>query len=160
MQIQLREGCDHREEIRLLFTEYTDALVLGDPAFRDYLSLQNFEEEMAHLEHKYGRPQGRLFIAYHGDTPVGCVGLRRLEEGVCEMKRMYVRPSFRGKGLGGQLARLIIAEARDIGYSRMLLDTLPFLTTAIDMYRRLGFYDIPSYNNSPMEGLVYLRLDL
>ena len=130
------------------------------PAFQAYLDLQHYDDETAHLERKYGPPEGRLYLARWDGAAAGCSGLRRLDSMRCEMKRLYVRPAFRGLKTGRALAEKLIADAREIGYSRMLLDTFPFLRSAVKMYHDLGFYEIPSYNNSPMDGLVYLQLDL
>lgn len=160
MELTIQLGYDAREEIAALFSEYTKALVEGDPAFRAYLEKQGYDDELVHPERKYGLPRGRLYIARIEGEPAGCVALRPLDERRCEMKRLYVRPAYRERGLGGQLIQRVIDEARSIGYECLLLDTLPFLTDAIGMYRRRGFVDIPSYNNNPMENLVYMRFDL
>ena len=160
MGLVIVPGYGYPEEICRLFTRYTDTLVEGDPEFRRYLDKQNYQQEVQHLEEKYGKPHGRLYLALWDDIPVGCVGLRRLDDRNCEMKRLYVCPEFQGKGIGKQLAQRVIRDAREIGYEGMMLDTLPFLKQAIGMYRDMGFYEIPSYNNSPMENLVYLKLDL
>ena len=160
MELTIRLGYDATEEIAALFREYTEALVAGDPAFRAYLDKQGYDHEVDHPEEKYGLPGGRLYIARMEGEPAGCVALRPLDERRCEMKRLYVRPAYRERGLGGQLIQRVIDDARSIGYECLLLDTLPFLTDAIGMYRRRGFVDIPSYNGSPMENLVYMRYDL
>lgn len=160
MDLRLISGYTHKENVKALFAEYTDMLVERDPAFRDYLSKQNYDEEVEHLEEKYGQPYGRLYLAYIGGALAGCVALRRIDAQNCEMKRLYVRPEFRGQDIGGSMVRQIIRDAKHIGYSHILLDTLPFLEKAIEMYKRYGFYEIPSYNGSPMEGLVYLKMDL
>ena len=91
---------------------------------------------------------------------LGCIALRRLDGTTCELKRLYVRPAFRGRGIAGAMMQRILDDARAIGYTAMLLDTLPFLTSAIRMYRALGFYDIPPYNDSPLDTTIFLRLDL
>ena len=160
MELTIRLGYDATEEIAALFREYTDALVAGDPAFRAYLDKQGYDNEVLNPAYKYGLPRGRLYLARIEGEPAGCVAMRPLDERRCEMKRLYVRPAYRERGLGGQLIQRIIDDARGIGYESLLLDTLPFLTDAIGMYRRRGFVDIPSYNGSPMENLVYMRLDL
>ena len=160
MELTIRLGYDAQEEIAALFSEYTKTLVKGDPAFRAYLNKQGYDNEVLHPEEKYGLPRGRLYLARIEGEPAGCVALRPLDEKRCEMKRLYVRPAFRERGLGSQLIQRVIDEARAIGYEALLLDTLPFLTDAIGMYHRRGFVDIPSYNGSPMENLVYMRLDL
>lgn len=159
-KIEILPGYHYPEEIRTLFCEYTNTLVVGDARFAGYLEKQNFDAELLHLEEKYGTPYGRLYVALWEGKPAGCIGLRKIDEKNCEMKRLYVRPQFRGKGIGRILAQRIVEEAGQIGYRHMYLDTLPFLQTAITMYRNMGFYEVASYNNSPMENLVYLRLDL
>ena len=160
MSVRILPAYDHLEEIRALFLEYTDMLVEGDPSFRDYLKLQHYDAELTHPLQKYGPPDGRLYIALWKDAPAGCIALRRLDAKSCEVKRLYVRPSFRKMGIGGALLRRILADAREIGYRHMLLDTLPFLDQAIQMYRRAGFQEIPIYNDSPMSSAIYMRLDL
>ena len=160
MGIEIKPAWAYREAIRELFREYTDILIAGDPNFRDYLVKQNFDKEIADLEMKYGAPWGRLYVAMVDGRVAGCVGLKKYEEGSCEIKRLYVRQNYRGLGIGKQLTSRVINDAEEIGYETVYLDTLPFLTTAIGMYRRMGFEDIPSYNGSPMENLVYLKRPL
>ena len=150
----------HREEVGILFSEYTDMLIEGDQSFEKYLAIQNYDDELEHLEKKYGLPYGRLYLAYYDNKLAGCIGLRKVDEYNCEMKRLYVRPEFRGKHIGDVLVKQIVKDAKEIGYSHMLLDTLPFLKSAIHMYKKYGFYEIPSYNNSPMGTSIYMRLDL
>ncbi|MBO5556288.1 MAG: GNAT family N-acetyltransferase [Oscillospiraceae bacterium] len=159
-EVELVPAFDHPEEVGALFQEYTDMLIEGDPGFRQYLDIQNYEDELRHLDHKYGPPGGRLYLAYCDGRLAGCIGLRKLSEESCEMKRLYTRPAFRGLGIGRLLVQRILDDAREIGYRHMLLDTLPFLETAIAMYRRLGFFEIPSYNDSPMDTSIYMQLDL
>ncbi|MEI3347399.1 MAG: GNAT family N-acetyltransferase [Dysosmobacter sp.] len=106
------------------------------------------------------RPEECCIWLGRTDRMAGCIGLRRLDERRCEMKRLYVRPAFRGHGIAHTLVETILADARALGYRQMFLDTLPFLDTAIAMYRRFGFIDIPRYNDSPLDNTVYLRLDL
>lgn len=160
MQLELLPGCEYPQAIGALFAEYTDMLVREDPAFASYLELQHYDQEVAHLEQKYGPPGGALYLARADGQDAGCIGLRRLDERRCEMKRLYVRPAFRGHGIAHTLVETILADARALGYRQMFLDTLPFLDTAIAMYRRFGFIDIPRYNDSPLDNTVYLRLDL
>lgn len=160
MSVTIVPAYHHTQEVGILFSEYTNMLIEGDSAFKGYLELQNYEEELAHLEVKYGLPDGRLYLAYWDHELAGCIGLRKLDEENCEMKRLYVRKQFRGRHIGGILTQKIIEDAREIGYSHMLLDTLPFLKSAVQMYKRFGFYEIDSYNNSPMKTLIYMKLDL
>ena len=139
MSLELIPGYDHPEEILSLFTEYTHMLVSHDPSFQIYLDIQHYADEIRDLEAKYGRPEGRLYLALWEGEAAGCIALRRLDEQRCEMKRLYVRPAFRGHRIGDALVDRVIGDARAIGYRHMLLDTLPFLESAIQMYRKRGF---------------------
>ena len=160
MSVKILSAYDFSQEIKLLFSEYTDILIEGDPSFKEYLEIQNYDDELKHLEKKYGLPYGRLYLVYYNNEVAGCIGLKKIDEKNCEMKRLYVRPKFRGKQIGEQLIEKIIKDAKEIGYSYMLLDTLPFLKGAIYLYKKYGFYEIASYNNSPMDTSIYMKLDL
>lgn len=156
MTILQAETPDHLRETRLLFEEYAASLGFD-------LSFQDFEAELAGLPGAYAPPRGRLLLAFHdreGGRPAGCVALREIEEGVCEMKRLYVRPDFRALRLGRALAEAVIAEARKIGYSSMRLDTVPSMGRAQDLYRTLGFREIPPYRFNPIPGTAFLELRL
>ncbi len=139
--------------VRSLFKEYADSLGID-------LCFQDFQEELATLPGSYAPPDGRLLLAFHNDQPAGCVALRPLEPGICEMKRLYVRPAFRSLGVGKLLAEQVISEARTVGYRRMRLDSLPSMTAALGLYRRLGFREMPPYRANPIEGAVFLELEL
>ena len=160
MSMKILAAYDFPEEIKLLFSEYTDILIEGDASFKKYLEIQNYDDELEHLEKKYGLPYGRLYLAYYNDEVAGCIGLKKINGKKCEMKRLYVRPKFRGKQIGEKLIEKIIKDAKEIGYSFMLLDTLPFLKSAINLYKKYGFYEITSYNNSPMNTSIYMKLNI
>lgn len=160
MTIQILPGFQQPEQVRELFAEYTKLIIDGDNSFREYLALQNYDEELLHLEAKYGPPEGRLYLAYCDQALAGCIALRQLDEARCEMKRLYVRPQFHGLHIGSVLVSRVIDEARTIGYRHLLLDTFPFLDVAMRMYEKLGFRYIPKYNDSPMESTLYMQLDL
>ena len=160
MSLELIPGYDHPEEILSLFTEYTQMLVSHDPSFQIYLDIQHYADEIRDLEAKYGRPEGRLYLALWDGEAAGCIALRRLDEQRCEMKRLYVRPAFRGHRIGDALVDRVIQDARAIGYRHMLLDTLPFLESAIHMYQKRGFYEIPCYNDSPVATTIFMQYDL
>lgn len=160
MSINIVPAYENPEEVGILFSEYTDMLIAGDSLFQRYLDIQHYDKEIKHLKIKYGMPEGRLYLAYYDGELAGCIGLRKIDEQNCEMKRLYVRPQFRGKQIGKQMVQKIIEDAKEIGYSHMLLDTPPFLDTAICMYKKFGFYEIESYNDSPMSTSIYMKLDL
>ena len=160
MTTQIIPGFDRPWQVRELFSEYTDFIIQGDSSFREYLALQNYDDELVHLDAKYGPPYGRLYLAYCDQTLAGCIALRQLDEHRCEMKRLYVRPAFRKQHIGSILVSKVIADAKAIGYRHLLLDTFPFLDVAIRMYEKLGFRYIPRYNDSPMDSTLYMQLDL
>ncbi len=125
------------------------------------MCFQNFDKELAELPGDYAAPQGRLLLAYYEGRAAGCIALRELEAETCEMKRLYVRPEFRGRSLGRTLADRIVREAREIGYRRMRLDTVePVMKDAVAMYRRMGFREIAAYRANPIAGALYMELEL
>ncbi len=147
------ESAAQLQHARQLFNEYAASLNLD-------LCFQNFEEELAALPGEYAAPQGRLVLAMMNAEIVGCAALRRIGDDVCEMKRLYVRPQFRATGAGKLLALAIIDEARQIGYARLRLDTLPVMERAIALYRLLGFKEIAPYYHNPVVGAMFMELDL
>ena len=155
--------------LRTLTVDDTEALEPVRQYFRNYaawlgvdLSYQNFDQEMASLPGTYIAPQGRLFFAEVDGRPAGCVGVRPLpdSDGVCEMKRLYVEPEERRQGVGAALALAAIKAAKEIGYRKLIIDTLPNMRMAVTLYRELGFTEAPNYYQTPVEGTMFLALDL
>lgn len=134
-----------------LFREYADGL--GFP-----LDFQDFDQEVRTLPGDYATPRGVLFLARVDGSAAGCVGLRPLDATTCEMKRLFVRPEYRGLGLGRKLANRLVEAARSLGYRRMRLDTVPSMTTALALYRSMGFVETAPYRYNPIPGAVYLEL--
>jgi putative acetyltransferase len=141
------------DEVRRLFREYEQFLGVD-------LCFQSFEEELAGLPGLYGPPDGMLLMAMDGRQPIGCVALRKVEDGVCEMKRLYLKAQYRGLGLGQRLAERIVSEAAALGYRVMRLDTLDRLKEAMGLYESLGFRRREPYYGNPLPGVVYWELDL
>jgi len=153
MLISRAQTPDQIDEVRRLFREYERFLDVD-------LCFQSFEEELAGLPGKYGPPDGVLLMAADVQRIAGCVALRKVEDGVCEMKRLYLRPQYRGRGLGRLLAERILSEASALGYGVMRLDTLDKLKEAMGLYESLGFRRRESYYDNPLPGVVYWELDL
>jgi predicted N-acetyltransferase YhbS len=141
------------ETVRELFREYAASLETD-------LCFQNFEAELAGLPGAYSPSEGRLLIAMRGEEAVGCVALRPIDVRTCEMKRLYVRPSVRGEGLGRRLVERICQEAREAGYARICLDTLPTMAEAIRLYRLMSFQETAPYTHNPVPGALFLALEL
>jgi GNAT superfamily N-acetyltransferase len=153
--MEIRQATSNAEvaEARRLIEEYAAWLGVD-------LQFQGFAAELAGLPGVYAPPQGRLLLAFDKGDVAGCVALRPLSEGICEMKRMFVRPAFRGRGIGRLLAERIISEAREAGYYAMRLDTLPFIREALALYKSLGFVRCPAYYNTPLPETIFLELRL
>ena len=143
------EDASGLDEVRTLFAEYAASLPFA-------LDFQEFDRELAELPGAYAPPRGALLLA-RGE---GCVGLRPIDATTCELKRLYVRPSERGTGLGRRLAEAIIAEARRLGYTQIRLDTVPGMDAAQSLYEQLGFREIPPYRPNPIPGARFLELQL
>jgi putative acetyltransferase len=150
---KITEAGEDLDDVRILFGGYEKEL-------GENLCFQNFAAELKNPLTKYAPPKGLLFIARENDNISGCIALQPLEEGVCEMKRLYVSPCFRGIGIGEKLVALLLEEARKLGYTTMRLDTLSRLQSAIKIYRAFGFTDVSAYYKNPLPGVVYMEIAL
>jgi len=154
MTITQAESSKQIDQARALFQEYAAWLEID-------LCFQNFDKELAGLPGDYARPEGRLLLAQQDNQVAGCIALRKTGDGICEMKRLFVRPAFRGRGLGRNLIEAIIQEARQIGYKRMRLDTLPpKMNEVIALYCSIGFKEIEAYYTNPVPGAKFMELSL
>ncbi|MDD2587184.1 MAG: GNAT family N-acetyltransferase [Syntrophomonadaceae bacterium] len=153
MKVRIKPAYDEIDSVKELFTQYTEMLGVN-------LDFQNYEQELEHLPGKYALPDGRLYIACADNKAIGCIALRKINDTICEMKRLYVRPEFRGKKISQLLAEQIISDAAKLKYEYMVLDTFTSLKSAIALYKKLGFYEIEPYYQNPLENVVYMRLEL
>lgn len=155
MRIIQAETPEQIESVREIFREYEKWLDLD-------LCFQGFEKELAELPGKYAPPDGVLWLAIDEEEKVaGCIALRKLEDGVCEMKRLYVRPAYRGRSAGKLLVESLIDKARRVGYVKMRLDTFPpKMGNAVNIYRAYGFVEIEPYYNNPNKGVLYMEVNL
>jgi GNAT superfamily N-acetyltransferase len=153
IRIESGETPEFVATIRRLFVEYSESIEVD-------LCFQGFADELARLPGDYARPAGRLLLAFEDSQAIGCGALRPIDGSVCEMKRLYIRPAWRGKGAGGALINALVRSAREIGYRTMRLDTLPSMKTAIAIYCSLGFKEIAPYRANPVPGALFFELDL
>jgi len=153
IQIAEAHAGENLLDVRKLFEEYAASLGIS-------LDFQGFDEELANLPGRYVPPEGCLLIALWQGQAAGCVALRKLEDGICEMKRLYTRSTFRGMKIGRALAEAVIKRAREIGYARIRLDTLPSMERARSLYAALGFREIEPYRFNPIEGSAFMELTL
>ena len=151
--IEIKEAYDNLDAVRVLFRDYVHELGVD-------LNFQDFDRELSTLPGKYARPKGRLYLAYDQGEAIACIALRLFEDNVGEVKRLYVKPSHRRRGISKILAEYIIEEARMINYQRLVLDTLNTMTPAMNLYRSLGFVETEAYYPNPLEGATYFALEL
>lgn len=152
-QLATPESADEIETVRRLFREYQQSIGTD-------LCFQGFESELATLPGTYAPPRGRLYLGLASGEGACCAGLRPCDDVVAEMKRLYVRPAYRGQGYGLLLAKAVIGDAKSLGYARLVLDTLPAMKAAQAMYETLGFRDIAPYTFNPVQGTRFMGLDL
>jgi ribosomal protein S18 acetylase RimI-like enzyme len=143
----------HYEDAEILFVEYAESLGFD-------LCFQNFHREIRDLKEEYTNNGGGILLCYEDGVPVGCVGLRRFKDDICEMKRLYLRNEFRGSGTGKMLATKIIEKAKELGYEKMRLDTIETMKEAISIYKKIGFKEIDAYRENPVPGVIYMEIDL
>ena len=158
--IRLVPAIERREELIPLYEEYAELLLETDPVFIDSLAQQNYSEEIERLEEKYSPPEGSIYLVYVGEGLAGCVGMKRSAPSHAELKRLYVRPAFRGHHLGEKLVRRIMEDAAEAGYQWLRLDTLPGLKTALALYRRMGFYEVEPYYDCLVPNTVFMEIRL
>jgi len=153
MGLLISPAYDRLDEVRLLFGEYVTMLGVE-------LDFQNYEDELAGLPGDYALPQGKLYLADYNDRLAGCIALKPYEGTTCELKRLFVRPEFRGKRVGRTLMEKCIADAREIGYNTALLDTMGFLAESVVLYRKLGFTETTPYRYNPLSDAMFFKLEL
>lgn len=153
MDVKIVSAYEDIENVKILFREYVNMLGIN-------LDFQDFENELNTLPGKYSSPKGRIYIAYYNDKLAGCIALRSFEKNSCEMKRLFVRPEFRGHNIGGLLVDKIISDAKEIGYEFMFLDTLTSLKSAVSLYKKKGFQEVNPYYDNPLDDVLYFKLNL
>lgn len=158
--VSLIPAFDRRNELIPLYEEYAAMLLETDPVFARSLAQQNYDEEILHLEEKYGPPKGQIYLVFVDGELAGCVGMKPSDDSHAELKRLYVRPAFRGRNLGETLTRRIMDDARKAGYRYLRLDTLPGLKNALKLYRRLGFREIDPYYDCLVPGTIFMEIEL
>ena len=158
--VSLIPAFDRRNELIPLYEEYGAMLLETDPVFARSLAQQNYDEEILHPEEKYGPPKGQIYLVFVDGELAGCVGMKPSDDSHAELKRLYVRPAFRGRNLGETLTRRIMDDARKAGYRYLRLDTLPGLKSALKLYRRLGFREIDPYYDCLVPGTIFMEIEL
>ncbi|MBR3237946.1 MAG: GNAT family N-acetyltransferase [Eubacteriales bacterium] len=158
--VSLIPAFDRRSELIPLYEEYGAMLLETDPVFARSLAQQNYDEEILHLEEKYAPPKGQIYLVFVDGELAGCVGMKPSDDSHAELKRLYVRPAFRGRNLGETLTRRIMDDARKAGYRYLRLDTLPGLKSALKLYRRLGFREIDPYYDCLVPGTIFMEIEL
>ena len=158
--VSLIPAFDRRSELIPLYEEYGAMLLETDPVFARSLAQQNYDEEILNLEEKYAPPKGQIYLVFVDGELAGCVGMKPSDDSHAELKRLYVRPAFRGRNLGETLTRRIMDDARKAGYRYLRLDTLPGLKSALKLYRRLGFREIDPYYDCLVPGTIFMEIEL
>ena len=158
--VEIIPGYGRMDEVLALVKEYTDMIARQSGDVVECLKSQHLDAELLDMEKKSGLPWGRLYLACADGKAAGCAAIARLDGEICELKRLYVRPEYRGRHIGNALMEQAISDARDIGYRYMRLDTFPFMEAAVRMYERRGFLPIEPYNDNPAAEAVFMELAL
>lgn len=158
--MELLLAYDRLNEVSELIKEFTDGILAHGDDVKQCLRAQNLTHEIENLQQTYALPYGRLYLALSESKAAGCAGLVRTNDAYCEIKRLYVRPAFRGRHLSSAILDQLIQDARQIGYQFIRLDTFPFMDTAIKLYEKYGFFPIARYNNNPAKTALFMQLNL
>ena len=160
MQYEMISAVELRSRLAPLFEAYQRWLIQNDPDLQIVLNGQSYDDELEHLQEKYGAPEGAIYILTADGTDIGCIALRKIDDVVCEVKRVFLQMPYRGKGLGRLMMEQVIGDARRAGYREMVLDTLPIMTGACGLYDRMGFLPTEKYNDNPLPYAIYRKLML
>ena len=160
MQYEMISAVELQSRLAPLFEAYQQWLIQNDPDLQIVLNGQSYDDELEHLQEKYGAPEGSIYILTADGTDIGCIALRKIDDAVCEVKRVFLQMDYRGKGLGKMMMERVIEDARRAGYREMVLDTLPIMTGACGLYDRMGFVPTEKYNDNPLPYAIYMKLTL
>ena len=160
MQYEMISAIELPERLSPLFEAYQQWLIQNDPNLQIVLNGQSYDDELEHLQEKYGAPEGAIYILTADGTDIGCIALRKIDDAVCEVKRVFLQMPYRGRGLGKLMMERVIEDARRADYREMVLDTLPIMTGACNLYDRMGFVPTEKYNDNPLPYAIYRKLML
>ena len=160
MKIEMISAVELRSRLAPLFDAYQQWLIQNDPDLQIVLNGQSYDDELDHLQEKYPAPEGAIYILMADGVDIGCIALRKIDDAVCEVKRVFLQMDYRGKGLGKMMMEQVIEDARRAGYREMVLDTLPIMTDACGLYERMGFVPTEKYNDNPLPYAIYMKLTL
>lgn len=160
MQYEMISAVELPERLAPLFAAYQQWLIRNEPELQIVLNGQSYDDELEHLQEKYGAPEGAIYILTADGADIGCIALRKIDDVVCEVKRVFLQIDYRGRGLGKLMMERVIEDARCAGYREMVLDTLPIMTEACGLYDRMGFLPTEKYNDNPLPYAIYRKLVL
>ena len=160
MTYEMISAVEMPDRLLPLFEAYQQWLIQNDPNLQIVLNGQGYDDELLHLQEKYGAPEGAIYILTADGEDIGCIALRKIDDTVCEVKRVFLQMDYRGRGLGKMMMEQVIGDARCAGYRKMVLDTLPIMTGACELYDRMGFVPTEKYNDNPLPYAIYRKLML